>query len=354
MFLPSTPPLLQLPATYTAWDDLVPQLPNLIQSRQIRQVLEKLPILSISHLQTAAEQERALLLLSYFGHAFVYGGEIDSDYIPASIAIPWTQLASQMQRPAILHHASAVLNNWKIIDPKRAFQAENLQTLIQFNDSPNEHWFFMLTTEMEYIGAKTGGIASKLQKGILSQSKQAVAEALHELQNCIAALSHTLARMEEGCNPSFFYERIRPFLASFHDIRYEGVTSNSVRTYHGGSAAQSTLLPLLDSLLDIQHQENHSAYFLREMRKYMPPPHVAYLKMIENGPSTYAFCKKDTVLLKKFEECRAALVAFRNVHLKIVAIYIMAQAKKKVGPGATGTGGTNPMVFLKQLRDDGK
>ena len=62
-------------------------------------------------------------------------------------------------------------------------------------------------------------------------------------------------------------------------------------------------------------------------------------------------CLESQKLTDQYKECIEELAAFRTDHLRIVSQYILSQTKK-VGPGSMGTGGTNPMVFLKQAQQD--
>ena len=48
--------------------------------------------------------------------------------------------------------------------------------------------------------------------------------------------------MYEHCQAEIFFQTIRPYLASFQNVIFEGVDDLPVRNYHGGSAAQSTLI----------------------------------------------------------------------------------------------------------------
>ena len=85
--------------------------------------------------------------------------------------------------------------------------------------------------------------------------------------------------MDERCSPFVFYNRIRQFLAgwtsdAFHDVGggvvYENEFNNEPKKWHGGSAAQSALLPTLDACLRVKHVSKHSRGYLMDMRKYMP------------------------------------------------------------------------------------
>jgi indoleamine 2,3-dioxygenase len=87
------------------------------------------------------------------------------------------------------------------------------------------------------------------------------------------------------------------------------------------------------------------------MRDYMPIPHRKFINHLEAGPSIRTYAESNAAAHGVFDKAVKELHAFRQLHLEIVAEYIMKQGSK-AGPGATGTGGTNPMVFLKQVRND--
>ena len=83
----------------------------------------------------------------------------------------------------------------------------------------------------------------------------------------------------------------------------------------------------------------------------MPKGHAAYINALENGrPLVYAI-EQHHGCRRIYTACVNALIEFRQSHLKIVAEYVSSQMSQ-TGPGHTGTGGTDPMVFLKQVAKD--
>ena len=70
-FLPTPDPLQVLPSGYSAWDEVGRDLPKLLAAGRARTVLEHLPILDADGLPDEAVH-RAMLLLSFFGHAYVH------------------------------------------------------------------------------------------------------------------------------------------------------------------------------------------------------------------------------------------------------------------------------------------
>jgi len=350
-FLPGHEPLEALPDEFEVWDTMAREFSGLLNAGVFRTQAEAMPIIDdVSSLQTSMELERAMLLLSIFGHGFVWQGYESSGYIPESIAIPWTLVAERLGRPPTLAHASLVLNNWKQLEPNGSIKLGNLRTLIQFHGGLDESWFYLVTTEIEAIGAGVLKQFDRIQQGADSDDFQQIEDSLEEVQEYLVALNTTLNRMYENCDPYIFYNRIRPFLASFKNIEYRGCKKNP-RNYFGGSAAQSSLLQAIDAMFGIVHQEEQSRSYLVTMRNYMPTGHAAYINALENGRPLVRAIERHNGCQHIHTACVNALIEFRQSHLKIVAKYVSSQISQ-TGPGHTGTGGTDPMVFLKQVAKD--
>ena len=93
-FLPAQEPLTALPDEFEIWDLMAQEFSELLNAGVFRTQAEAMPIINdVSRLQSPMELERAMLMLSIFGHGFVWQGYESSGYVPASIAIPWTLVA---------------------------------------------------------------------------------------------------------------------------------------------------------------------------------------------------------------------------------------------------------------------
>jgi indoleamine 2,3-dioxygenase len=83
-FLPPDLPLERLPDWYYApWEAVVSKLQALILSRRFRETARRMPILSTSRLQSEAEWRRAYVILAFFTHAYMWGGDQ-----PAEVRFP--------------------------------------------------------------------------------------------------------------------------------------------------------------------------------------------------------------------------------------------------------------------------
>ena len=87
------------------------------------------------------------------------------------------------------------------------------------------------------------------------------------------------------------------------------------------------------------------------MRNYMPTGHATYINALENERPLARAIEQHNGCRQIHTVCVDALTKFRQSHLKIVANYVSSQMSN-IGPGHTGTGGTDPIVFLKQIAKD--
>ena len=143
-FLPEIDPLQRLD-TYPLWESLAGELTEVINASRVREVVADLPVLKTDALQTRRELERAMMLLSFFGHAVLRDRPNAPQRVPAQIAVPWCEVAARLGRPPVLSHASVVLSNWRRIDPEGPIALGNLATLLQFHGGLDEAWFYLLT-----------------------------------------------------------------------------------------------------------------------------------------------------------------------------------------------------------------
>jgi indoleamine 2,3-dioxygenase len=69
---------------YSPWEDVISDLPHLIQTGEIRQIVLDLPVLSVDGLgaDDEAEWQRAYLVLAFLTHAYIWGGENPQDVRP--------------------------------------------------------------------------------------------------------------------------------------------------------------------------------------------------------------------------------------------------------------------------------
>ena len=346
-FLPVSDPLQHLPTYYQAWESAASSLSKFLAKGEVRKQIESIELLDINRLEDSREQELAFLILAMLAHSYLNAEQEKVSHIPEAIAVPWVKLATQMRRPPIIKHVNMVLNNWRKIDPSKPMELNNLRTLFGFHKSGDEEAFFLITVLVEQAGAAAIAAATRAWIGAKAGEIEEAKQGLMDLIPAVIEMTAVLEQMYDHCDPEVFYHQIRPFFDSFHEVQYQGISENPVRSYYGGSAAQSSLPPVLDAILGVSHQSP----YLQEMRAYMPYQHAALIEHLEQTRPLLQLCQSESELEKLRQAALEELVLFRNAHLKIVAHYILGPAGRS-GQNSTGTGGTNPSIFLKDIRND--
>ena len=102
--------------------------------------------------------------------------------------------------------------------------------------------------------------------------------------------------------------------------------------------------------------------FLTRMQAYMPRHHRAFLRHLQANPRPLRALVEgacDAALRDAYDEAVSALKEFRDEHVRIVALYIVIPARRKMGSGGEseargvpkGSGGTDAYQFVKSVRD---
>lgn len=74
---------------FSPWEDVISDLPQLIQTGEIRQKVLDLPVLSVENLDADDEPEwqRAYLVLAFLTHAYIWGGEKAEEVRPIPFSV---------------------------------------------------------------------------------------------------------------------------------------------------------------------------------------------------------------------------------------------------------------------------
>ncbi len=359
-FLPQQDPLETLPSPFESWEQAAARLPKSLASGRVRSELERLPPFPWGALKTQQEQERAMLLLSFMGHAYVWGGQEPAAILPEVLAVPWHRVAQSLGRPPVLSYDTYALNNWRRIDREAPVALGNIALLQNFLGGMDEEWFILVHVEIEARAARGLAALGPAQQAVQDRDARSLEEELEALFHSLTEVRKTLERMPERCDPYIYYQRVRPFIHGWKDspalpegLVYQGVDewSGKPQRFRGETGAQSAIVPALDAALGILHREDPLSHYLREMRLYMPPAHRTFVETIEQGPSIRDYLTGEGAGAARardlFNECVHQLAEFRALHLKYAASYIQQQSQESpANPTAVGTGGTPFMVYL--------
>lgn len=370
-FLPEREPLQCLPEYFSPWETFARNLPQLVkEGESFRQQIKRLPLLDHNKLSTEDEWKRAQLVLTCISHAYVWckGEKGVAKSLPKSLAVPWVSVAEHLGIPPVITHSTFQLYNWRYIDSKRPFSMDNLEISVMITGSKTEVGFVSIPLQLEADFGKGCYSIPNGQKAVVNNDREGVLKALISLKETIVQLKKSFLRIYDVCDPEEFYNGLRIYLSGWLNnpalpdgLIYEGVNEMPLQ-YSGGSAAESSIFHTLDAALGVLHSKTESSsggQFLEKMRYYMPPKHRAFIEAVANGPSirNYVLASGDPDLNRAYDLCVEKLTDFRNVHLQVVARYIIIPSNrekesKHKGKALIGTGGSDLMSFLKQIRNE--
>ena len=339
-------------------EHIAKNLPKILANNQIEyEVLNLETEKDISNL-SIDELERAMLLYSYIGHGYIWGGTSIEKVIPKNISKTWYKISQKLDRPPILSYASYALNNWKLQDVNKPFDLENIRILQNFLGGMDEDWFIMIHIAIEHEAKE---ILNNLKTYYLDKNEDQ--SFLENALVSIKKINQIMNRMPEKCDPFIYYNRVRPYIfgwknnpATPNGVIYEGVEEygGTPQLFRGETGAQSSIVPALDVLLGVAHSNDPLKEYLDEMRLYMPKEHRNLLNDLdqwsENNRSN-SITEDSSVVLS--DEIIKEVHAFRNKHLEYARIYIHEQSlSNQNNSNVVGTGGTPFMKYLdKHLQE---
>jgi indoleamine 2,3-dioxygenase len=365
-FLPTEDPLSRLPKAFEDWEGVATHLPKILVTDKIRLVVENLPLFDTSKLRTESEFERAMVILSFIGHAYVWSAREPADYVPALLATPWHKVSKHLGRPPVLSYASYALHNWRRVNPDDTVAVGNIVLNQNFLGGVDEEWFILIHVDIEAKAVPALSALMPAQDAVGHDDNIALERDLETMASSLRAMCQTLDRMPEKCDPYIYYSRVRPYIQGWKDnpalpdgLLYEGIAEydGMPQKFRGETGAQSSILPALDAALGIRHERDRLSTYLEEMRDYMPPKHRAFIKKVEQGPSirdyVISHSQEYPALRDYYNECVVLIERFRKTHLEYAGRYIHQQNQRGSSNSTEiGTGGTPFMLYLGKHKDE--
>jgi indoleamine 2,3-dioxygenase len=363
-FLPKLDPLEKLPKSFSAWENIARELPKLLVSKFVRKTIQDLPLFPIENLKNIRQLERAMQILSYLGHAYVWGEKPIIQKLPAILAKPWFEVSQKLLRPPVLSYASYALHNWKKIDKSGEVELGNIALIQNFLGGIDEEWFILVHVDIEQKAIPALENCILAIKAVKQKDNEQLVSTLKNMAHALEKICVVLDRMPQHCDPYIYYHRVRPYIHGWKNhpefpqgLIYEGVEAyqNKPQQFRGETGAQSGIIPCIDGLLGITHQNDQLNVYLQEMRTYMPKAHRVFLEKIEKQSRVRQYIKNqnDPELKDAYNVCVNLVNRFRQTHLSYAASYIQHQHQMSTGnPNAVGTGGTPFMAYLKKHKDE--
>jgi indoleamine 2,3-dioxygenase len=356
-----------------------------------------LPTLEIKGERTL---RRAHHVLAWLMHFYIHTLPSTSPIlVPSSISTPLLAICSILRLPPVLTYSDDVLYNWSLPQGHTHPTPSNLLIQTTFTSTRDEAEFYLASARIELHGVQVLSLLSTLaDESFIADSLalSRITHALRALRPAIDTLTSTLLAVREGCDPSVFYNEIRPWFkgqdaapgARKWEFEDADPDHEWIKELSGPSAGQSALVHAIDIFLGVaehthadgvtgkssQREENakHGARpFLERMQLYMPRHHRAFLSHLASSSTPLRALIEERTgngqypeLLGAYNEAVMALKRFRDAHMRIVAIYIVGPARRaerevreqeglvsKGDDAIKGTGGTELVKFLKEVRD---
>ena len=350
-------------------EEICNNLPKLLLTGKVQATINKLSKkdLSIKHLlvnQIGQDLKLAMSQLSFIAHAYIWGDTKPHGKLPEALSKPWVEVANHQGRPPILSYASYCLDNWFKIDNDQPISLNNVALINNFLGGVDEDWFVTIHVCIEDAAGDAIDAAYKLSKLDESNNVNDFSIELKRIIKSLKAVNHIFSKMPEKCDPYVYYHRVRPYIFGTKDnpdlkqgLIYENQFNNKPQFFRGETGAQSSIIPLLDGALGIEHTNDNLRHYLNEMREYMPPKHRKMIEYVEQKSQAKKFIDQSKKLTKDYDRCLEEIRKFRAMHLEYAATYIhkQAQVSNTFGTGGStirGTGGTPFMKYLKKHRDE--
>jgi indoleamine 2,3-dioxygenase len=362
-FLPVEDPLQGLGAEFEQWENLLDDLPKLLAAHRLRSTIaaELNDVPDLRLLTSERELARAMMLLSFLAHGYIFEEDEPATALPPGLAVPWVHVAKLVGRPPILSYASHALDNWKRFSGRAPIELGNLARLANFYGGLDEEWFLLAHIEIEAEAAPGLVALLRAQEAASNADGIGVAACLEAAASALEAMITTLRRIPERCEPFIYYRRVRQFIHGWSDnpafpqgMVYEGVTEfqGKGRFYRGETGAQSMAVPAFDAALGITFPQNELSVYADEMSAYTPPGHRAFVTALRQRDFIRGYVRsmmQQRALVDAYDACVVSLAEFRSIHLRYAASFIHAQSQRSAAnPVGVGTAGTPFMRYLAE------
>lgn len=356
-----------LPAAFAPIRDAGRSLSAFLTSGRIRHFLDRLPEIDMdSHLPALDDAQIRMLMVhySFIVQAYVWGEHNPPAKLPRNLAVPYCKLADKIGQFPLLPYTGYTLDNWAKLEKQGGITLDNIRVIQNFYGGADENWFILVHVEIE---AKAGAALAAIPAVIEAADRKDAGAVTTGLEKILAAwtlINPVFDRMPEKCDPYIYYNRVRPYIHGWKGnpalpdgLVYEGVEKfgGKGQSFRGQTGSQSSIVPVMDALLGISHENDPLREYLDELHAYRPPKHRQFIEEVGRRSRLRDFvgASQDKKMIGLYNDIVTQVHQFRSRHLEYAASYIHKQARSDDGnPVDVGTGGTPFMKYLKKHRDE--
>ena len=276
---PSRLPLLAMPESHRAWDQIVDEYPALWRQLRLRSTIDALPVLSASQDDLPDSYLlRASAVLSMLAHGYVRVQTQPPDKLPAAIAQPWEEVTRRLGRHTpVLSYIDLIIYNWKLKDPGLAdpMRVENLELLVPTVGNREEDVLYLTQVEIVAQSAPMIGQVVRAQEAVVAGEVESLER---EMLAIIDGLRHVGEVSFQKIDPN-------PRSATFVDpvLLAKTVAPFAVPItpgVHGPSGTSSPIAHLMDVFLGRTSYETLLGNEALGIRNAYPPHWLDFLEAV--------------------------------------------------------------------------
>jgi indoleamine 2,3-dioxygenase len=356
-----------LPAAFAPILEAGDKLSALISSGRIRDFLDQLPEVDMAAQLPGLNDAQLRMLMvhySFIVQAYVWGEAQPPLKLPRTLAVPYCVLSDAIGQFPLLPYSSYTLDNWTTLDAAGGIALDNLRVIQNFFGGQDENWFILVHVAIEARAGQALAAIPALLEAASRKDRTGVRAGLQQVLTAWDDINPIFDRMVERCDPYIYYHRVRPYIHGWkgnpampEGLIYEGVDKyqGKPQSFRGQTGSQSSIVPVMDALFGIRHENDPLKEFLDELHSYRPPKHRRLIEDVGAASQVRAVvaASNDIELVRLYNACITHVQKFRTRHLEYAANYINKQARDSEGnPVDIGTGGTPFMKYLKKHRDE--
>jgi indoleamine 2,3-dioxygenase len=360
---------IDLPDIFAPVLQAAENLSGLMTTGRVRHWLDRLPALDLAEWAANAPEEQvrvAMVRYSFLVQAYVWGESEAPTALPANLARPMVALADRLDQAPLLPYSGYVLDNWARLDRDSPIGLDNVYMVQNFLGGADENWFVLIHVAIEAAAGPLLGLACNLVAAARANDTARATALLEEMDGHWDAVNAIFDRMPDRCDPYIYYQRVRPYIHGWANnsalpdgLIYEGVEKykSKGQVFRGQTGSQSSIVPSMDALFQVRHENDPLRTYLDELHAYRPVQHRRYIEDLREQSQLreFAIASGDAALRKAFNASVEQVARFRTRHLEYAASYINKQAVNGKGNDTeVGTGGTPFMKYLKKHRDENR
>jgi indoleamine 2,3-dioxygenase len=360
---------IDLPDIFVPVVEAAENLSGLMTTGRIRHWLDRLPALDLTEWAANAPEEQvrvAMVRYSFLVQAYVWGESDAPTALPANLARPIVALADRLDQAPLLPYSGYVLDNWAQLDSSGPIALDNVYMVQNFYGGADENWFVLIHVAIEAAAAPLLDLACHLVEAVKAEDTARTTALLEDMEGHWDKVNAIFDRMPDRCDPYIYYQRVRPYIHGWANnpalpdgLIYEGVEkyAGKGQSFRGQTGSQSSIVPSMDALFQVQHGNDPLRSFLDELHAYRPAQHRRFIEDLREQSKLreFAIASGDPALRAAFNASVEQVARFRTRHLEYAASYINKQASNGKGNDTeVGTGGTPFMKYLKKHRDENR